>query len=638
MIKCANNTLIADIKNLFNVIFDSEYYPKTWNHGLIKSIFKTGAKEDPSNYRGITLMSCLGKVYSTVLYKRIETEIENNDLISNSGFRKIYRTTDHIYTFFTLITKYIKKGNKLYTCFVDFRKAYDSICRKRLAEKLKQIGINGRMLKTIETMYISPKLSLICNDKITETFESKIGLKQGDVLSTLLFNIFINDLPEILIGHSNHSKNEEIPELDKTKINSLLFADDLTILSLSKEDLQNRINILEEYCVKWGLDLNLSKTKVLIFNKQGDTIRKDKFFYNKKEIDITEQYTYLGFIFVPSGKKHKGIENLINKAWKSWFATQKLLQKSNEKTINVYIKLFETVVKPIALYACESWGDHYKKNRNFQKIEKLQTSIFKQILGVPKTTNNMKVLAEMEKFPLKINIEIQMFKYLQRFPFLKDNSYLSKAFKEQLKVEKNDKTSWITNLGNILDSYGLPNLMVNILDVTKGKIKKEEYKNKHKFFEKRTKDVYIQEQFFAYLNKIEDNNSFYKIKQTYTKERYLNLSNFENRRAICKLRTSTFKLGAVLAKWYKNDENIKLCKYCNSEAIETEIHFFFDCKKYNDLRNDMIEIIKNTENIDLKKENRLENLTFLFSNGKLQSLNTIGKFIKEAFELRTKNE
>ena len=141
MIKCANNTLITNINNLFNLIFDSKYYPKSWNHGLIKSVFKAGAREDPSNYRGITLMSCLGKLYSTILYKRIETEIENNDLISNSqaGFRKKYRTTDHIYTLFTLIRKYTKTGNKLYTCFVDFRKAYDLICRKRLSEKLKKI-------------------------------------------------------------------------------------------------------------------------------------------------------------------------------------------------------------------------------------------------------------------------------------------------------------------------------------------------------------------------------------------------------------------------------------------------------------------------------------------------------------------
>ena len=99
----------------------------------------------------------------------------------------------------------------------------------------------------------------------------------------------------------------------------------------------------------------------------------------------------------------------------------------------------------------------------------------------------------------------------------------------------------------------------------------------------------------------------------YTKEKYLDLNSFENRRAICNLRTSTFKL-------------------------ETETHFFFDCEKYNDLRNEMIKTIKNTEKIDLQKENKIEKLTFLFSNGKLQSLNTIGKFIKEAFELRTKNE
>ena len=101
-------------------------------------------------------------------------------------------------------------------------------------------------------------------------------MKQGDVL---LFNIYINDLPRRLIEDSRFPDTiSDIPYLDDTKINNLLFADDLAIFSLSKEDLQKRISILEQYNTKWGLKVNLSKTKIMISNKQRAT-RKFKFYF-----------------------------------------------------------------------------------------------------------------------------------------------------------------------------------------------------------------------------------------------------------------------------------------------------------------------------------------------------------------------
>ena len=96
LIKAAKGTLLLEIKELFNKILDSAHYPEIWNHGLIYSIYKNGDTKDPSNYRGITLTSCLGKLFSTVLYKRIERELESHDLLAKeqAGFRKKYITTD----------------------------------------------------------------------------------------------------------------------------------------------------------------------------------------------------------------------------------------------------------------------------------------------------------------------------------------------------------------------------------------------------------------------------------------------------------------------------------------------------------------------------------------------------------------
>ena len=118
--------------------------------------------------------------------------------------------------------------------------------RKRLLYRLEEIGLIGKILDMIKPMYKSPNVFLIHQDKISQTFLTTTGLKQGDVPSTILFNIYINDLPRRLLEDSRSPDTiRDIPYLDDTKINNLLFADALAIFSLSKEDLQKRISIVQ---------------------------------------------------------------------------------------------------------------------------------------------------------------------------------------------------------------------------------------------------------------------------------------------------------------------------------------------------------------------------------------------------------
>ena len=137
-------------------------------------------------------------------------------------------------------------------------------------------------------------------EKLVNLLAQKQELKQGDVLSTLLFNRYINDLPNVLNKEINNEEDQlHARKLDNVDINNLLFVIDLTKLSWSKYDLLKKISNLENYCEKLGLELNFDKTKVMVFNKKGSTVKHE------------HKYTYLGFTFIPSGRKHKGIENLL---------------------------------------------------------------------------------------------------------------------------------------------------------------------------------------------------------------------------------------------------------------------------------------------------------------------------------------
>ena len=145
----------------------------------------------------------------------------------------------------------------MYTCFVDFQKVYDSIRQDSLKHKLQQLGIKGKFLDIITSIYNSTKVSSSYTNYVSTPFSTSIGLKQGDILSTMFFNLFINDLPMQLEKHNTQSEESESPELFKTQISSSLFADDLAIFSLTKNGLQENLDILEKYCRQWDLNLNL---------------------------------------------------------------------------------------------------------------------------------------------------------------------------------------------------------------------------------------------------------------------------------------------------------------------------------------------------------------------------------------------
>ena len=137
------------------------------------------------------------------------------------------------------------------------------------------------------------------------------------------------------------------------------------------------------------------------------------------------------------------------------------------------------------------------------------------------------MLGELGRFPLRINIETRLFKYVKRIPFVKEDCYLRKAFNEEL---SNKESGWVTKMRHLLDSYGMSNLILNIFKVLNGEIDKKEYKNKHKFFQKRAKDFSIQALLYTYKN--EKSNFFSQARELFEKERYLSLHNFINRNKV----------------------------------------------------------------------------------------------------------
>lgn len=156
MLKYGQSILLSLLSKLFNLVFTNGIYPTLWSKGCITPIHKTGSVYDASNYMGITISDNIGKLFNKILNNRVVNFLDKNNIISKEqiGFMKGCRTTDHMFTLQTLIQKYIKINSKpLYACFVDFKRAFDSVLHVGLLYKLKKAGVGDKFYNIIQSMY-----------------------------------------------------------------------------------------------------------------------------------------------------------------------------------------------------------------------------------------------------------------------------------------------------------------------------------------------------------------------------------------------------------------------------------------------------------------------------------------------------
>ena len=330
----------------------------------------------------------------------------------------------------TIIKKYINKGEKIFSCIVHLKKAFDSIWREGLKYKLKKVGFGETLVNLISAMYEDTSTSLLHGQNMLPEIKTNKGVKQGDNLSPTLFNIYINDFPKKLAeGQTSPVK------IAGKDINCLMWADDIIILSKTKEGLQQSLNNMYKYCQEWKLEINRKKTKVIVFNKTGAKI-KSQFYLHTYLLENVTQHPYLGFTIAASGTLTHGTQILIDKAKKSWFTILRLLGKSKQKNINTYITLFDYIIKPIAMYACEIWGENIKTMNNIADFgnspcERFHTRVCKNILGAHRKTSNIATLLEIGRFPISSEIQMRMVKYLFRLETLDTSGLLYSAYLEQ---------------------------------------------------------------------------------------------------------------------------------------------------------------------------------------------------------------
>ena len=562
------------------------------------------------------------------------------------GFQENCRTSDHILTVKTLIDKYNQNGKKLYTCFIDFRKAFDSVWRNALFYKLLKNDIGGTFGRMIQNIYHDSKIQIKLQGGLTETFSDNVGVKQGCVLSPTLFKIFIKDLPDIF-----DEKCKPIT-LHKESLNCLLFVDDVIIMSETAEGLQRCLDRLKVYSDQWLLHINTDKTKVMIFNKPGKLI-KGQYSIGLDTIDTVNSYTYLGIVFRTSGNFSDAMNMLSQKASKAMFKlSHSLYQLNLPPSTSCY--LFDTLVRPISTYGCETWGAflgtkdkvfniNHEKYSLFDEpcFEKLDIKFSKTVLGVHRKSSNAAVRGELGRYPTTLYILKQVVKNWLRIVNYDFDTVLYDAYLCNLQMVSENKSCWLSHIKNFIKCrLGLTHLWDNQghTSRTKAQANKVETHMKH-IFE------------FQWLNELSRNihlgygegnklRTYYKFKREFEYEKYLDTeSDFFKRRNITKFRISSHRLEIEIGRYAckgkreKIGKDKRLCKNCDMQKIEDEEHVLMLCPKYQQPRQYMLDSLIDTF-LGLKDLNDAERFIFIMKCCDYESTNLLSKMLDQVSLLR----
>lgn len=448
------------IHHVIEEIWKTGRIPDDWKCALIHPLHKKGNRMDINNYRGISLLPVAYKILSKALLNRVEDQVDHLIGEYQAGFRKGRSCVEQIFNLKSILRTRALRGQNTVIVFVDFKKAYDSIDRRTLFNALEEFGIDRKTREIIKQTLTDTISKVKFHGEVSDPFEIKTGVRQGDGLSPILFNII---LEKIMRNWEKALEAEGIQGIhlgrkgQNLEIKCLAFADDLALLAHNKDDAQKMLDTLHEIAEKTGLKVSYEKTEYMEYRHHEERHMKVEHGTVKR----TDKFKYLGEWIQPNGLDKEANKARARKLDLAYRLTQ---NRYNKRAISYKAKLrhYSTVVKPEGLYASECLT--LNKKGELKELELKERKILRKILGPRKSVDGTWKKRKNEDLYMQTeNIVVTMrkrrLKFYGHLVRMDENRLTKKIFKYITGLKAT--TKWVEEVKRDASEVGLTELVIH---------------------------------------------------------------------------------------------------------------------------------------------------------------------------------
>ena len=304
--------------------------------------------------------------------KRIERKLEAEINVVQAGFRKGRGT---LFNLRMIIQKCREFNQPLFTCFVDYTKAFDSVEHQQLWTVMREMGFPKRIVSLIEALYSEQQSAVRTDSGTTDWFSVSKGVRQGCIMSTQLFSVYTESIMREVEEEQNNSEYDEL-SVGGTKITELRYADYTALFSTTPEALNNLVQAVNKHSSAYKLSINAAKTKIMELDKWQENMN---IVIDNIHVERVQSFQYLGAMFTTNG------DGASNKKQRLAMAVQALnnmqyLWKSASKELK--LKVLRTCIFPIGTYACETW---VLRKLDIKRINAFEMKCYRKVLRIGET-------------------------------------------------------------------------------------------------------------------------------------------------------------------------------------------------------------------------------------------------------------
>ena len=395
---------------LLAMLWNGQDIPDDWKKDLICPIYKRGDKTECSNYRGISLMSHAFKVYERILEKRLRVYIEPKLGEWQNGFRPGRGTSDMIFALKMIFEKCWEYNEDKYIAFLDLEKAFDRVPRQKIWHAMSDdyYEIPEKLKRAVYNTYQGTKYRVKTLSENEDWFDVRSGVRQGSVLSPLLFILFMDKC----MRERNH---------DEESVIDFMYADDHVKITGSRDDLQRELEEWNDTLINNGMKISKQKTEIMFLSR---TPREVNISLEGHVLHQCRNFKYLGVMFCDENKAELEINNRINKFNNNFHLLYPLLKDRNIPK-KVKIVIYTSILRPILTYGHESWT---LTSRTRSQIQAAEMKVLRLIKGVTKLDKirNENIRRELEVEDILKFVERGQLRWYGHVKRMEDDRYPKK--------------------------------------------------------------------------------------------------------------------------------------------------------------------------------------------------------------------